>query len=67
MALSTRIVELRENRLGLTQRELGKAVGVDAISVSRWERGVVEPRPKHLRALAAVGNVPVAWFYEDAA
>ena len=35
--------ELRE-ALGLTQKELGEAVGVDSMTVSRWERGEFGPR-----------------------
>jgi DNA-binding transcriptional regulator YiaG len=34
---------LRE-ALGLTQKELGEAVGVDSMTVSRWERGEFGPR-----------------------
>jgi len=29
--------------LGLTQKELGEAAGVDAMTVSRWERGEFKP------------------------
>jgi DNA-binding transcriptional regulator YiaG len=35
--------ELRE-RLGLSQRELGRALGVDESAVSRWESGERVPR-----------------------
>jgi molybdopterin-binding protein len=42
-------------RLGLAQRDLAALVGAHAMTVSRWERGVLEPSPHQraiLRALA---------------
>ena len=44
--------EIRQyrGRLGLTQAELATMLGVDPVSVSRWERGVrVPPMPTVLR------------------
>lgn len=40
--------------LGLTQAALGKKLGVDKVTVSRWERGTVQPGPKSLSALEAL-------------
>ncbi|MEX5729154.1 transcriptional regulator with XRE-family HTH domain [Rhodovulum iodosum] len=39
-----RIRDLRR-RLGITQSQLGDQLGVDQGTVSRWERGVENPRP----------------------
>lgn len=39
------------NRAGLTQAELGRRVGVPQSSISRWERGEVEPSLETLRRL----------------
>lgn len=47
------ITALREG-LGLTQAELGERLGVDKLSVSRWERGAVRPSAESLAALEAV-------------
>lgn len=47
------IVALRQ-ALGLTQKALGEAVGVDKLTVSRWERGEIKPSAasaKRLRRL----------------
>jgi len=44
------IVTLRE-ALGLTQLQLGERLGVDSMSVSRWERGTVKPSPAAVAAL----------------
>ena len=47
--------KLRE-RLGLTQVELAKLVGVSSLTVSKWEqaRGRIMPRSRTLEALAKV-------------
>lgn len=65
MVLSDKIAEAREKRLALTQKELGEQMGVDAMTVSRWERGVVEPRPRHLRRLSDLTGLPVSWFFDE--
>ena len=44
------IVTLRE-ALGLTQVELGERLGVDSMTVSRWERGTVKPGAMAVKAL----------------
>ena len=47
------IVSLRE-ALGLTQEEFGDRLGVDKMTVSRWERGTVRPRAASLAALEKI-------------
>jgi transcriptional regulator with XRE-family HTH domain len=54
---------LRRARIdaGLTQRQVADAIGVPHTYPSRWERGVVGPRPESLLALADLfGLDPVA-------
>lgn len=50
---------IRELRLAafMTQADLAKKLGVRAETVSTWERGVVEPRLSHIRAMAEVFGV----------
>jgi DNA-binding transcriptional regulator YiaG len=43
-------------RWGLTQVKLAQVLGVDVITVSRWERGVQEPTPVLHLALEALEN-----------
>lgn len=46
-----KIRQARE-RKKLTQAQLAARVGVDSMTVSRWERGVFSPTGRHLLALA---------------
>jgi hypothetical protein len=44
------ITALRE-ALGLTQKEFGKQLGVDKMTVSRWERGTLRPSDESLAVI----------------
>jgi len=44
------IVALRE-ALGITQAQFGERIGVDKLSVSRWERGAVRPSAESVAAM----------------
>lgn len=52
MAPKLSIASLRK-RLGLTQGQLAELVGVHAMTVSKWERGVLAPNPHQQRMLAS--------------
>lgn len=48
-------------RLGLTQAELAARIGVHTMTVSRWERGVVnvpEPVGRLIRFVASAASKP---------
>ena len=45
---------------GLTQKELGEALGVEAVTVSRWERGVTSPSLPRLRRIAELTETTVS-------
>ena len=47
------ITSLRE-ALGLTQAEFGERIGVDKMTVSRWERGALRPSDESLAAIEEV-------------
>ena len=47
------IATLRE-ALGLTQARFGERIGVDKMTVSRWERGTVRPGKAALKAIEKV-------------
>lgn len=67
MVVADRIKEARTEHLGLTQRELAESLGIDQVNVSRWERGIAEPRIRHLREIALLAQLPLSWFFEEAA
>lgn len=53
---------LRTARLsrGLTQKQLAEALGVESITVSRWERGVTTPSLPRLRRIAELTQTTVS-------
>ena len=53
------VVREHRKRLRLTQDELAERAGTTGETISRIERGVVEPSPETLRALAPVFGMPV--------
>jgi transcriptional regulator with XRE-family HTH domain len=45
---------------GLTQRQLAESLGVESITVSRWERGVTTPSLPRLRRIAELTQTTVS-------
>jgi len=45
---------------GLTQKQLAEALGVESITVSRWERGVTSPSLPRLRRIAEITETTVS-------
>jgi transcriptional regulator with XRE-family HTH domain len=64
--IGRRIRAAREAK-GLSQNDLAKRLpgSVSAHYVSRWETGYNRPSAAHLEMLAAVLDVPVAFFYAN--
>lgn len=56
--LAQKIREIRA-KAGLNQEELAKVCQTTRPTVSRWELGKSEPRPRHLRAIARLANITV--------
>jgi transcriptional regulator with XRE-family HTH domain len=50
--------------LGLSQTELGAAIGVTFQQVQKYERGTNRVRASMLEGLAAALNVPITYFFE---
>ena len=46
--------------VGLTQKQLAAALGVESITVSRWERGVTTPSLSRLRRIAEITETTVS-------
>lgn len=53
------VTALRE-AMGLTQAELGEQIGVDKMTVSRWERGTLRPSDGSLAALERLRKDAIA-------
>lgn len=47
----------QRERLGLSQAEFGKLVGVSAQSIYQWERGATRPRVAQLNTLASLRSI----------
>lgn len=56
-----RLQEIRKV-LGLTQSTLARQIGVSTSTLSAWDTGKQEPRPKALEALSEVTGVPIRYF-----
>lgn len=56
------IADLRQ-ALQLTQTELADQMGVTAMTVSRWERGLVEPTASGYISLGNLSDSKKAWFF----
>lgn len=58
---------LRTTRMArnMTQKELGKRIGVSPSTIGMYERGEREPSFKVLEALADVFNVPIDGLYGE--
>jgi Zn-dependent peptidase ImmA (M78 family)/transcriptional regulator with XRE-family HTH domain len=46
----------------LTKRAVAEEIGVSPAAVGQWESGVTTPRPDHIERLAALLDVPPAFF-----
>ena len=52
------VVTLRE-ALGMTQAEFTESIGVDKMTISRWERGTLRPSDESLKALEKLRQTAV--------
>jgi DNA-binding XRE family transcriptional regulator len=59
---SLKIEGLRRSR-GLSQAEFGIDLGVSAMAVSRWERGVAQPPGEKYVRLGNIAGDPLCWFF----
>jgi phage repressor protein C with HTH and peptisase S24 domain len=62
----SQIVALRE-RLGINQAELARRMECSAMTISRWERGLLQPSAEHFIQLGNFGNKNDAWFFWEMA
>ncbi len=58
-------IRVRRCERGLTQQELGDAIGVSFQQVQKYERGTNRAAPSRLMAIAKVLNTSVHYFLDD--
>ena len=65
MKFKSNLQRLRESR-GLSQRELGKILGVSTSTIGNYEAGLREPNFEMLENMADFFNVPIGTLLGDA-
>jgi len=60
------ITRARE-RLGINQAELARRLDCSAMTISRWERGLLQPSAEHFIQLGNLGNKSESWFFWEKA
>ena len=55
----------RRSLLGMSQTDLGEAIGLTFQQVQKYERGANRVSGSRLFDLGRVLDVPIAWFFED--
>jgi transcriptional regulator with XRE-family HTH domain len=61
------LVRIARTRAGMSQQDLGRAVGVSKAVVSAWERGLTRPSGEHLQALARALGAEIGRLLTEAA
>jgi SOS-response transcriptional repressor LexA len=63
---AVQITGFRE-RIGINQAELARRMQCSAMTISRWERGLLQPSAEHFIQLGNLGNKTEAWFFWEMA
>lgn len=58
-------VRLRRTMMGMSQEQLGDALGLTFQQVQKYERGANRMGSSRLFKIAQILNVPVAYFFDD--
>lgn len=59
-------IRLRRTMVGMSQEKLGESLGITFQQVQKYEKGTNRVGASRLQNIAAVLNVPVSFFFEDA-
>jgi len=63
---ASQITQLRD-RLKINQAELARRIECSAMTISRWERGLLQPSAEHFIQLGNLGSKSEAWFFWEMA
>ena len=55
-------IKIKRNELNMTQSALAEIIGVDIMTVSRWERGKQEPSIETLKKLSTLFNCSIDYL-----
>lgn len=58
-------LRLRRNLIGMSQEQMGKALGLTFQQIQKYERGANRMGASRLHQMSRLLNVPVAWFFEE--
>ena len=59
-------IRLRRNMMGMSQEKLGESLGITFQQIQKYEKGSNRVGASRLQAIAAILDVPVSFFFEDA-
>ena len=59
-------IRLRRAMVSMSQEKLGEALGITFQQVQKYEKGTNRVGASRLQNIAAIQNVPVSFFFEDA-
>lgn len=59
-------IRLRRSMVGMSQEKLGESLGITFQQVQKYEKGTNRVGASRLQNIAAILNVPVSFFFEDA-
>ncbi|MEL6203131.1 MAG: helix-turn-helix domain-containing protein [Pseudomonadota bacterium] len=59
-------IRLRRAMVSMSQEKLGEALGITFQQVQKYEKGTNRVGASRLQNIAAILNVPVSFFFEDA-
>lgn len=55
-------ISSQRHKLGLSQEDLAKRIGITRVSVSKWESGLNQPKGRYLSEIASALGVSVEWL-----
>jgi len=58
-------LRLRRNLIGMSQEQLGKALGLTFQQIQKYERGANRMGASRLHQMAELLRVPIAWFFDE--
>ena len=64
MSIGEKIKELRNDK-GLSQMQLGNAIGVSQKAIDYWERNINEPKASYIIALVKFFNLSYDDFFSE--